>query len=173
MDVEMIKDEKGQSIFEFLMFVPFLIILFATLVKIQGALNSSINQQKAARGYYFNLLRHNSMLPDKNEVAGMMTRAGIQNYGLSLLGWRDYSAGAGDDESSVNPVAACFNLIGISTNNESNDECEDPIPQDKTRVKNIRVYTAFGLCSANYSLNGNDIAYNPRFATTSGACQNQ
>ena len=166
------KDEKGQSLFEFLIFVPFLVMLFASLVKIQGAINASINQQKSARGYFFNLLRHNSMFPDRGEVKTIFDNGSIQTIGMSVIGWRDYSKGGDDGEGSKNPVSSCFKLVGVS-NSSANEECEDSVEATKTELRNIRVYTAFGLCSANYSNDNGLISYRPDVSGRSNACKNE
>ena len=42
------KDNSGQAIFEFLVFVPLLLGLYGIIVNITGSINASINQQKSA-----------------------------------------------------------------------------------------------------------------------------
>ncbi|MEI8346210.1 MAG: hypothetical protein WCG27_02000, partial [Pseudomonadota bacterium] len=62
------KSQQGQSIFEFLIFFPFLLILFFSFSVVGGAINSSINQQKAARGYFFKMTRGNSRIPTAGDI---------------------------------------------------------------------------------------------------------
>lgn len=172
--VKIKNNNKGQSLFEFIVFLPFLVILFICMVRIQAALNASINQQKATRGYFFSLLRQNSMLPDRQEASLLVEGEGVQSFGLSLLGYRDYSVG-GEEEAGSIPIATCFELKLMGLEGEAKEDCEDPIA-GATRAKNIRVYTAFGICSANYGLINGQLAFTPIPNTgvvNSGVCSNQ
>ena len=47
----MVANRKGQAIFEFIIFLPILLILYGVLVSVSSAINGSINQQKATRGF--------------------------------------------------------------------------------------------------------------------------
>jgi hypothetical protein len=170
--MKLLKDNKGQSIFEFIVFLPFLVLLFISMVRIQAALNASINQQKAVRSYFFSLLRQNSMLPDKQEAQLLVVGENLQNFGLSLLGYKDYSDGGGEDEAGQIPISSCFELKLLGLEGEADEKCEDPI-SSRGKAKNIRVYTAFGICSANYSVVDGQLAFNPMNGLNSNSCKNQ
>ncbi len=112
------------------------------------------------------------MLPDRPEVSLLLGESGVQNVGITLLGYKDYSDGGGEDEVGETPVATCFELKLLGLEGEAKDKCEDAVV-GATKLKNIRVYTAISLCSANYSTIDGEPGYNPLNGISSSACANQ
>ena len=51
-------DNKGQAVFETMMFLPVLLFFVVYMTRTGNAINASINQQKATRGYTYYLLKN-------------------------------------------------------------------------------------------------------------------
>ena len=86
MDVKKVKNQRGQSIFEFIVFIPFLLLLLQGFMKIGGAINGSINQQKHLRGYYFYKLKNSSYFPILNDLKSL---SNMTQVGYSAFGWSE------------------------------------------------------------------------------------
>ena len=157
MAVRTMKNEKGQAIFEFIIFLPLLLVLLSILVTISASINSSINQQKFTRGYYFYLQKGNSTLPSYNDIQKM---SGSQ-IGMLAIGWAERI------ESNL-PVAPCYkmsNMVGF-TNEES---CDEPLAGRET-TNYIRSFTVFGICSEVYSRSGADVQVMPKGGSNPAFC---
>ena len=135
-----ILNDEGQSTFEFLIFLPFLLMFYVLIVSISGAISASINQQKATRGYFYARLAHNSMAPGPRELRGVAVENRVGTYSI---GWRHYSQG-------VRPVAACFQLVSAILGGEGNQDCNARIT-DGEPSKYLWVETMYGICSTTYS----------------------
>jgi hypothetical protein len=141
-----LKDD-GQALFEFIVFLPFLIYLFTLMVTISNSINASINQQKATRGYFYYLMKGNSMAPTRSDLRDYRTRGITGLVGITAIGWREKSEG---DES----VAPCFKFSTLfSPSSESgideNETCDTPSGGKVSQF--VRVYTLYGVCGATYS----------------------
>lgn len=135
-----VNHNKGQAVFEFLIFLPFMMILYSIVLTIANAINGSINQQKITRGYYFNLIHNDSFVPN-NEILNDFRRSGINQIGMFAVGWRMKS----DNEKQIAP---CYKILSLSKITEE-EQC---VPGNKTgtTTQYIRVKTAFGICSGTY-----------------------
>ncbi len=84
-----LKNQKGQAIFELIIFLPFLIFLYTIYSTTGNAINGSINQQKAVRGYFYGLLRGNSYINTTTDLDEFSEKAisvvGFSALGLSLI----------------------------------------------------------------------------------------
>lgn len=154
------KNDSGQSLFEFLIFLPFLIVMVFILITISGSINGAINQQKAARAYFFYFLKGNSTFPTVDDLAGYADN-GVQMAGFFSIGWMDYL----DNE---NPVAPCYEMSGI-VSEDKGAKCLDSL-YGKTKTNFIRVYTIFGACSTNYDIVPGKYVYHHLGSQISGAC---
>ena len=65
---EILANEKGQAIFEFIVFVPFYVYLLTVLISFGNSLNASINQNKIIRGYYYRVAAGDSRLPYRQDL---------------------------------------------------------------------------------------------------------
>lgn len=134
----MLKDEKGQGLFEFLFFLPFMLMMYQIALSMGNAVNGSINQQKAARGYLFARIKNNSTIPTPEHIKSAL----LSQYGLFFMGWAQTR-----DEGSGSVYAPCY---PFKTMVKSSESCEDNYSGDSTQ--NIRVETAFGVCPATYRI---------------------
>ena len=159
-----LKKQHGQSLFEFMVFVPFFILLLISLLKFGSSINGSINQQKAVRSYFFYLIKNNSTLPLFQDLGEYRDSHGFgqpeHRVSFSALGWRmgnnpDIGPDAHSNETSYSP---CYELSSF-TNASFGETCGRPGGPSTPSVGNIsqfiRIYTVFGLCSASYILNRN------------------
>lgn len=145
-----IENESGQAIFELLIFMPILIFLYTVIFNVGNSINVSINQQKAARRYFYYLIKGNSYLPTMNELNGY--KSGFNRAGISLVGYADRLE-AGGSSGSGQPVAPCFKFNSLFAS-DNGEECDDPNLGERS-TSFVRVFTAYGICGENYSLQGN------------------
>ena len=94
-------NSKGQAMFEFIIFLPFVVVLFKMFLNIGGAINGSINQQKALRGYYYYLNKGNSYFPDKKLLEDELSS-------FSQVGF--YAVGYVEQLNGEIPIATCYKI---------------------------------------------------------------
>ncbi|MBL7665566.1 MAG: hypothetical protein JNM93_10575 [Bacteriovoracaceae bacterium] len=141
------KNEKGQSLFEFVFFLPVFIICFLVLTGLGSAINGSINQQKITRGYFFIRNKNNSNLPRPvNASATTWTK-----FGMFYVGYKINQFSGTSDQ----PEAACYKINLPFASTFSDTDCSNPYSTLTTDF--VRVYTVFGLCGATYERNGQDV----------------
>jgi len=87
-------DQKGQSVFEFIIFVPFLVFLFTIFYTCGSAINGSINQQKAVRGYFYSLVKGNSYVIGTQDLDIYKSKS-MSQVGFFAIGWSEH----GQDEA--------------------------------------------------------------------------
>ncbi len=139
------KEDKGQAIFELLVFIPFLIFIFIIMVTVGDSINASINQQKVTRRYFYYLLKGNSTAP-KQEDLGEWMNSGITLAGMSAIGFRAKSEG----ELSLAP---CFKFTTLFTGDEG-ETCSEPL-KGESKSTFVRVFTFYGICGETYIVGRN------------------
>lgn len=154
------RQEDGQAIFELLIFLPFLIFMLTSLHSIGNAINGSINQQKSTRGYFYFGHRGDSKLPTNPKLINHSILT-VRTFGFAAIGWREKpGAGAGSDTS----FATCYQIT-TPLGKQSNATCDEPKISEST-AEFIRVYTFYGVCSADYSKMTNSSNFQPFFYST-------
>lgn len=135
-----LKSEKGQALFEFLLFLPFLLILYSMFVSLISGINGSINQQKITRGFFYNDIKNNSNIPKREDLARY---EGIQTIGMYAFGWLVGFSGKV-------PIAACYEIQTLFSP-DNPDNCLD---QDNTQVTTqfVRPKTVYGICGQTYNI---------------------
>src|SRR5438874_2506988 len=93
-------DQKGQAIFELILFLPFLLFLYTIYYTAGNAINGSINQQKAVRGYFYNLMKNNSYVLTLSDLRSLQGN-GTNQAGFFAIGWASKTQGK-------NRFAPCF-----------------------------------------------------------------
>jgi hypothetical protein len=148
-------DQSGQALFEFLAFIPLMLMLYSITITIGASINASINQQKIVRGYYYHLIQNSSAFPTKGILLDSLNKVGAQRIGFFALGWKTRFEGS-------TPVSPCYKLLTLSSAN-ANETCEDrtpPIgPNGNPVTRFIRVKTAYGICGPSYLFTNGDFAY--------------
>lgn len=140
--------------FEFIIFLPFVVVLFKMFLNIGGAINGSINQQKSLRGYFFYLNKGNSYFPDKSLLDNELKS--FAQVGFYALGYIEQLKGE-------TPIAPCYKIEPFF--GEDFDKCLDKPKENKSQF--IKPKTMFGLCGPVFVNNGESwgIAHQ-----TSGTC---
>ncbi len=159
------KSEEGQAIFEFIVFVPFYLVFLVVFLTVSGAVNGSINQQKATRGYFYYLIKNDSTAPLKKDLEEL-SRNGITNVGSYSFGWQRSARGA-------TPIAPCYKIPSI-LGDQREEACEDPMDSGSRESQFVKVFTAYGVCSASYTYDegSGDFVHDPLAGNTriSGSC---
>jgi hypothetical protein len=141
MTVVKMKKQKGQALFEFIFFMPFMLLLVTLFLNFGGSINGSINQQKATRGYFYSLLMNNSTTPTLDMLKSLQP---LDSVGASIAGWSSDEVTGGKT-----PLGACYRLSNFMTSGPS-DKCEDPRDPAAKATNFVRIYTAYGVCSASF-----------------------
>jgi hypothetical protein len=138
------KNQSGQALIEFLIFLPFMVILYGIILTIADSINGSINQQKVTRSYFFYRLKNNSQItkPYRVQDGSVFPLSSFTLYGHYFLGWADYV-----DGGSV-PVAPCYKVNLPLFGSNAQDVCSDKYTQSVTQ--NIRIGTVYGLCGVTF-----------------------
>jgi hypothetical protein len=137
----LLSNEKGQALFEFVIFLPFLIFIYTAFINISSSINGSINQQKATRGYMYRLLLQDSKAPNRINIE-FFAGQGRNVIGMSSVGWRVKSVG---DQKSF---GACYKFLSLFGSGEG-EECDDK-RIGETESNFIKVFTFYGVCANTY-----------------------
>lgn len=138
-------NEEGQSIVEFVIFLPFLLMMYTTIMSIANAINGSINQQKVTRAYFYYTLQNNSTFPRPYRDGGAQPYNSWNHFGMQIMGWT---------EKLVNeePVMTCYRFkLPLGQNDD--DSCEKSYSERTTQF--IRVGTVYGACGTTYKKDQN------------------
>jgi hypothetical protein len=145
---KLLKNQKGQSLIEFVLFLPFMMMIYSVIINVSGAINASLNQQKVTRAYFYYNMQNNSTIP-KPRRNGPDPSDSWQKFGMQIMGWATELADSSGDGGL--PVAACFKFnLPLGTGEE--DNCEDAYSGKATQY--IRVGTVYGVCGATYKKSG-------------------
>ncbi len=158
MDVK--KNEDGQSLIEFMVFLPFLVMMYSVTVSLGSAINASINQQKATRGYTYYRLANNSMFPRPSRGNGSEATDAWSIFGTHVVGWAEKL-------ESNKPVAPCFKFI-LPLGDGAETDCGESYTTNTTQF--IRVKTVYGICGITYLKTNNERISFPR-SMSRGAVQ--
>lgn len=139
-------EQKGQAVFELIIFLPLLLLILTLMVTISNSINASINQQKVTRGYFYYTLRGNSLGLTRMDIVDYQDNFGMTNVGMSVIGWRRSDPEHGNEEN----FAPCFKFNSIFTSEATDQDCDFPsVSSGITPI--VRVYTAYGICSETFS----------------------
>lgn len=134
--------EDGQGLVEFFFFLPFMLMMYSVCLSLASSINSSINQQKVTRGYFYYIMQNNSMIPTPRRD-GERPENSWNNFGMHINVWgEEYLQG------TDTPKATCFRFnvpLGLA----EQDSCEKAYRERTTQF--IRVSTAYGVCGATYN----------------------
>lgn len=149
-----IGNNRGQALFEMILFLPFLLFLYTIYYTAGNSINGSINQQKAVRGYFYTLVKGNSYILTKPELK-QFTDQGLKNIGFGAIGWRAKSGGGN------RALAPCFKFSSLLKNG-STEECDKPDRDEPGVARFIRLFTFYGVCGPMYTEDQSmgDIYYN-------------
>ena len=130
--------EEGQALIEFILFFPFLLMMYSVTLSIANSINASINQQKVTRAYFYYRLQNNSTAPTPFRQEG--NTAWWRSSGQHINLW-------GERQIGDQPLAACFKF-NVPLGVDQEDSCETSYQNRATQF--IRVGTVYGVCGATY-----------------------
>ena len=134
------RDEKGQATFEFLIFLPFLLVFIGAYVTISGAINGAINQEKATRSYFYRLIKGNPYMLTTYDLTTPLKA--FQTAGILTVGYREKDMG----ESSILP---CY-VLKIFLSGTIDEKCEKPSATAGGPTFLLKIGTLYGICSATF-----------------------
>lgn len=136
-----IHNQRGQALFEMILFLPFLMFLYTIYYSAGNSINGSINQQKAVRGYLFTLIKGNSYINSYTELSDLKQR-GLTKIGFNSVGWKE-------DLQGETPIAPCFRFSSLLKNG-STEKCEEK-REEENSSRFIRLFTYYGICGPYYT----------------------
>ena len=141
-----VKCERGQAIFEMIIFIPLFIFLFTIVYNVGSSINISINQQKAARRYFYYLSKGNSYLPLQFNLEAL-SGGRLSRVGMAFIGYRQRESAPGSQSS----VATCLKFSAFLTGDDG-EECEDAVDRSEEQIMTnfVRIYTGYGVCGESY-----------------------
>lgn len=145
------KKEEGQALLELIIFLPLMFTIYAVITGFANAIFGSINQQKAARAYFYYRVQNNSTIPRRPDQNASWTK-----YGTFFIGWREKTI----DEF---PVAPCYR-ISIPVTDPADSNCDEQYTADSESTPStqfMRVGTVYGMCGATYQRQNNLIFHSP------------
>ena len=141
---KLLGNQKGQAIFELVLFLPFLIFLYSIFYTVGNSVSGSINQQKAVRGYFYHLTKNNSYINTHRDILYFADQASLKVIGFGAVGWREKEGG------NDNAFAPCFTFASM-LRGSSEEKCEDPTRPVAESSSFIRIFTFYGVCGPVYS----------------------
>lgn len=163
-----IKDQKGQALFEMIIFLPFLLFLYTIYYTVGNSISGSINQQKAVRGYFYQIVKGNSYLVTLSDLKSF-SAVGLKKIGFNSVGWNERLA------DGNRAFAPCFKFSSLLKSN-SNEKCDDDTREEEGSSRFIRLFTYYGVCGPSYiettALSGSNTYYDipPNAQTQIGSC---
>lgn len=164
---KLISNEKGQAVFELILFLPFLIFMFSIFYTVGNSISGSINQQKAVRGYFYFLNKNNSYINTAHDVDEYATKYAMRTVGFATVGWRERSE-SGDRYS----YAPCFEFHSM-LKGDFKEDCKDKERGEGSTSTIVRVFTFYGVCGPTYSLpptGGSEMSIDPRNQNNPNLC---
>lgn len=143
-------NQKGQALFEMILFLPFLMFLYTIYYTAGNSISGSINQQKAVRGYFYAIVKGNSYIIPLVDLK-FFRDSNITKIGFNSVGWNEHLSG----KKSFSP---CFKFSSLLKNN-STEECEGSEREAEGSSRFIRLFTFYGVCGPYYTSTPEDKDY--------------
>lgn len=142
---KILENEKGQSIFELIVFLPLLLVVLTMMITTGNAISSSINQLKVTRGYFYFLQRGNPTLQRHEFIRESSANNGITTIGFNAIGWRRADVVGSEESFSI-----CYRYNSFLSNLGTDSNCDEPSLSGEAKTPFIRMFTVYGLCSETY-----------------------
>ncbi len=108
-----------------------------------GAINGSINQLKATRGYFYYLVKNNSNIPPREDLDPL--NGVISATGMYSIGWRAQSNGG-------IPIGSCYKVLSFGMGGTGEEQCGDKLKTAEQISSFVKVFSVYGVCSASYAV---------------------
>ncbi|MBY0516136.1 MAG: pilus assembly protein [Bacteriovoracaceae bacterium] len=138
-------NQKGQALVEFIIFLPFMVMMYTVVVSLGDAIHGSINQQKATRAYFYFRMQNNSQISKPQRDGGSLLNNSWNSFGHFFIGW------ANELQNGANPLAPCYRL-NLPFAAAAGDSCDQTYTDVTTQF--IRVETVYGACGATFRRSG-------------------
>lgn len=138
--------QNGQSIFEFIVMLPFFMFFFSVFVSVGSSINGSINQQKLVRAYAYNRIKHNSTHPESRLLNTEFLGNGVKTAGIVMIGYVSKMVGG------KSPYAPCFKAGAMLGEEPRSETCDEKVKEDYSTF--IKVKTIYGVCGETYTSQG-------------------
>lgn len=157
-------NEKGQALFEAMIFIPILLYLVIMLITIGNSISTSINQNQSARTYTFYIMRGNSDASGTFDINRLKDQ--LSDLGNFMIGWTQEMSG-GDGS---NPIGTSFRIPSLPWAPAIDEDCNDKGDPEDTSC--IKVFTLFGVCGETFNKTGDVLFRNtdPTIATLNSSC---
>jgi hypothetical protein len=139
-------NQKGQALFELIIFLPLLLYMIKILFDYGDSINHSINQLKVVRGYYHYVNANDSNLPNLMFAQDFAQRGVLGHIGSDAYAWSSTKTTNG-----VNPTGSCVKIFSFLGSGISGDECLDPQVEDGNKTQFIRSFSAYGVCTGSWA----------------------
>lgn len=135
-----ILDEKGQALFEAMIFIPIFLYLVIMMITIGNSISTAINQNQATRTYTFFLMKGNSDAIGSYDLRSFS--GGFTELGAYIVGW------AKSYRNTTNPVSTNFRIPSLPWAPSEDEDCtQKGDPRDTSCIK---VFTLYGVCGETY-----------------------
>ena len=128
--------EKGQALVEFMLFLPFMLIMYTLVLSVSSSINGAINQQKVTRGFFYYRAMNNSVMPKPRRGENFYQKFRI--FGMQVSGWKIKTIGD-------SPVLACYKFRVPMSAGVEDQNCDERYPAGFTQF--VRVGTVYGICA--------------------------
>jgi len=151
--------QRGQALIEFIIFLPFMLMMYTVVVSLGDAIYGSINQQKSARAYFYYRLQNNAQISKPQRSGGNLINQNWNVFGHFFIGWSDYLQGN-------SPYSPCYK-VNLPIAAAAGDKCDQPYSTVTTQY--IRVTTAYGACGATFRKDSNQFFELPAGSQSDGS----
>jgi hypothetical protein len=145
-----LSNQKGQAIFEMILFIPFIMFLYTIYYTAGNAISGSITQQTSVRGYFYISMKGNSFVNTSPELQILKSK-GMKTIGFNSFGWADHLGSNGGSES----YGTCYSFSSLLRNGSS-DTCDGAEREKPGSSPFVRVFTFYGVCGPVYTTNSQD-----------------
>ncbi|MCY4643110.1 MAG: hypothetical protein OXB88_00670 [Bacteriovoracales bacterium] len=145
-----ILSSRGQAIFEFIIFLPIMLVFYGIIVSISSAINGSINQQKSTRGFLYSTIKGNPNIPIRELVQTNFQDSGVQIQGMMAQLYAEKLSTQGN----LRPYATCYK---VPLYGQDDGEACDDVTGANDSSPFIRIKTGYGLCGATYLTDQNGL----------------
>lgn len=132
----MMMDAKGQSLIEFIIFLPLFLLVYSFVTPYMSAIYGSINQQKITRHYFYYYTKNHSFLPKAEYNNAFYQGLNLNSFGMMFMGYAE------NFNQNV-PISPCYE-------GSFGEENSCTASYSKKASSFIRVATVYGLCTATY-----------------------
>ncbi len=140
-------DEKGQALFEAMIFIPIFLYLVVMLINIGNSINVAINQNQATRAYTYFVMKGNSDGLGRSDLAALSGT--FTEVGSFIIGWSQ------DYVNNTNPIASSFHIPTLPWAEAEDENCKDKSNAQDTNC--IKVFTLYGVCGESFVNSGSGL----------------